>query len=67
MRIWKIGKFSYNLDKLFWERNTFSYSLWCFDKSLRIAWMRTEAHPALKSLPDEKLQVFNVFKKNQPR
>lgn len=45
----------------FGEETCFSYSLRFFYKSWRIAWLRTDAHPALQSLQDEKIPVFNVF------
>lgn len=59
---WKIRQLSYKCDKLFWEINLFSYSQ-CFCEPCRIAWLRTDAHPALQSLHDKKIPVFNVLKK----
>lgn len=45
------------------EINLFSYSLWCFPNSWRIARLRADAHPALQSLQDEKIPVFNALEK----
>lgn len=61
---WKIRQLSYKYDKLFWEINLFSYSL-CFFEPCHIAWLRTDAHPALQSRHDEKIPVFNVLKKKK--
>lgn len=49
----------------FGKETCFSYSLWCFYKSRRIAWLRTDAQPALQSLQDERIPVFNVYIKKQ--
>lgn len=64
--VWKIRQLSYKYDIFWGEINFFSYSE-CFYEPCRIAWLRTDAHPALQSLHDEKIPVFNVLKKKKPR